>query len=90
MKLVFTLLIAVFVAGYAVSDSDKHHKKYMKSDDIFKYLDANGDNKLSLEEFIGFAKMDKNNDKFISLEEFKDHHNSKNHDDDHHHFFKKH
>ena len=98
MKLIFTLMLTFIIGGYAMADSDDYrkknkkyddHHKYMNAEEIFKYLDTNGDKQLSLEEWIGFAMMDKNNDKLISLEEFKAHHNSKNHDEDHHHFFKR-
>ena len=55
-----------------------------KAEKQFKKLDANGDGKLSVEEFVGkktgkkadrakkrFAKLDKNSDNSLSLEEFK-------------------
>ena len=86
MKLTLTLtaLLALFSIGYAddAKPADAPATKQPDPEAIFKKLDANGDGKLSKEEFLKgkkdpakaeerFKKLDKDGDGFLSLDEFK-------------------
>ena len=88
MKNIILIISFVLFAATARADSDDHHKydddHYRKGNykQIFNHLDVNQDQKLSFQEYIGFAKLDQNNDGSISLAEFekmREHHM----DDDH-------
>lgn len=75
-----TAALACSASAFA-GPAGKDEKKPRDPDQIFKRLDANGDGKLSFEEFKGqrpeerakkaFARMDANKDDAISREEFK-------------------
>jgi len=85
MFVVATVMVALLggVFGVANAAKDKDKKK-MDPEKIFAKKDADGDGKLSVEEFLGkakpdkaegvkkrFAKLDKDQDGSLSLEEFK-------------------
>lgn len=83
-KWICTFLAAAFLMGATlapVAMADKGEKKKPKDPaEVFKKLDKDGNDSLSLEEFTGkkdaekakkiFAKKDKNGDNALSLEEF--------------------
>jgi hypothetical protein len=76
--------LALAIVGFGASTLSAAPKAAKKSpEERFAKLDANGDKKLSLEEFLGkkkddartkaenrFGKLDKDSDKALSLEEF--------------------
>ncbi len=79
---VLTVVFAMSSVGLAVAADKKKEKKDPEA--VFKKLDADGDGKLSLAEFVGkkkdeaatkageaFKKKDKDADGSLSLEEFK-------------------
>lgn len=80
---ILAVAVVAFVATAAMAaKADAKPKK--TPEQRFARLDKNGDEKLSLEEFVGkktdemkekatkrFGKLDKNGDKSLSLEEFK-------------------
>jgi len=81
-KVLIAAMVAMFALGTCAAPGFAADDE--KADKAFKKLDANGDGKLSVEEFVGkrtgdkaekakklFAKLDKNSDNFVSLEEFK-------------------
>lgn len=85
---VITTLAAVLALGaislHAADDAKKGEKPKMSAEDAFKKKDANGDGKLSKEEFTKgapadkadamakrFTALDKDKDGSVNLEEFK-------------------
>lgn len=78
---ILTLTVLALGVTHAVAAPDKAPKK--PAEERFAKLDANGDKKLSEEEFVGkktgeakdkagkrFGKLDKDGDKSLSFEEF--------------------
>ena len=88
MKNIILIITMILFSATAKADSDDHdkydddHYKRVNYKQIFNHLDVNQDQKLSFQEYVGFAKLDQNNDGSISLAEFakmREHHE----DDDH-------
>ena len=82
-KFLSLAVLAALLGGFAVP-SFAEDKPKPDPEQVFKKKDANGDGKLSMDEFVGklegekadkakaaFAKKDKDGDGFLTLEEFK-------------------
>lgn len=79
------LALAVAIGGSSSALAGKGNKGKKTAEQRFEKADANGDDKLSLDEFIGkrteatkkekaikrFGKLDKDADEFLTLEEYK-------------------
>jgi len=79
------LAVAVVISGSSAALAGKGNKGKKTPEQRFEKADANDDDKLSLDEFIGkrteadkkekatkrFGKLDKDGDDFLSLEEYK-------------------
>ena len=79
------LALAVVISGSTSALAGKGNKGKKTAEQRFEKADANGDDKLSLNEFIGkrteatkkekatkrFGKLDKDGDDFLSLDEYK-------------------
>ena len=81
------LMAVAFAVGFGlcgISGVAQEQKQKRTPEEAFARMDANGDKKLSVEEFVGkreaekatkakdqFKRLDKDNDGFVTLEEFK-------------------
>lgn len=84
-RLIATLVVLSFVVALPGKvEAGKNAKPKKSAEQRFKKADADGDDKLSVEEFVGkktdekkkraekrFAKLDGDDDKFLTLDEFK-------------------